>query len=184
MSKKNILESLEAQIMIPPDADAKLQSLLQHWESTYYGALSVLLANLRFLALLHQFHHWTVSGSSYYGDHLLFQRLYEGVTEEIDSLAERAIGLGSECNVDLRMQFDTIYAFIKDYSMAGVTYARDGDLAYKSLDAEYNFLRVAQVIREYLDANGMLTGGLEDLLPAIEGKHEEHIYLLKQRVGG
>ena len=53
-----------------------------------------LLSHHRFLYLAYQNLHWLSRGDSFYGDHLLFQRLYEKLGDESDQIAERAIGLG------------------------------------------------------------------------------------------
>jgi DNA-binding ferritin-like protein len=154
---------------------------LGNWESIHYGALSSLLAHLRFVYFVHQFHHWTASGDSFYGDHLLFQRLYEASQSEIDDLAEKAVGLGGNENVDLLMQFQTIVPFIKQYGQS-VTYARGSELAKRSLEIEQAFLNAIDATIERLEMDGMMTQGLDDMLPAMRSTHEGHIYLLKQRV--
>jgi DNA-binding ferritin-like protein len=55
-----------------------------------------LLAILRALQWSHQTAHWKVRGEPFYGDHLLFQKLYEAVGEEIDTLAEKNKKLGRD----------------------------------------------------------------------------------------
>ena len=47
-------------------------------------SLASLGTMLHALLLLHQSAHWQVRGPTYYGDHLLFQRIYEGIAKEID----------------------------------------------------------------------------------------------------
>jgi len=36
--------------------------------------------------------HWKSKGANYYSDHELYSRIYESVEEDIDSIAEKAIG--------------------------------------------------------------------------------------------
>ena len=55
--------------------------------------LSDLLATLRAVHFIHWTGHWQVKGSPYYGDHLLLQRLYEGLDNEIDTLAEKLVAM-------------------------------------------------------------------------------------------
>ena len=40
--------------------------------------------------------HWQAKGENYYGNHLLFQRIYEGMQGEIDTLAEKIVGYFDE----------------------------------------------------------------------------------------
>jgi len=51
-----------------------------------------LLTYARALYQMYQNFHWKSAGPQYYGDHQLYQRLYEGVLPEIDQLAERIMG--------------------------------------------------------------------------------------------
>ena len=55
--------------------------------------LSMLLAVLRALQFMHLTAHWISKGNAYYGDHLLFERLYGGMGEEIDGLAEKLVAM-------------------------------------------------------------------------------------------
>ena len=43
--------------------------------------------------------HWLTHGTAYYADHLLFERLYNSITEEIDYLVEKMVSLyGRDCS--------------------------------------------------------------------------------------
>ena len=53
--------------------------------------LLVLLAGLRSAHLSHWTSHWQVKGQPYYGDHLLMDKLYNSLPEEIDTLAEKIV---------------------------------------------------------------------------------------------
>jgi DNA-binding ferritin-like protein len=55
------------------------------------GLLSALLGLWASLTAAHRVYwtlHWQAKGSPYYGDHLLYQRLYEARVKEIDRVAE------------------------------------------------------------------------------------------------
>jgi DNA-binding ferritin-like protein len=135
---------------------------------------------LKFLASVHQNHHWVTKGDPYYGDHLLYQRLYSGVVEEIDSLSEKTIGLGSVSSVDLKLQVSQLNKLVCGYGTAA-TIPQQSELARRSLHAELNFLKVTAHLVESLKSCGLLTRGLDNLLAGIEDAHEGHVYLLKQR---
>ena len=179
--RRPLYESLDAKMYAEPAADIQIDNAIHRWGSVNYGPLAVVLAHLRFLAALHQFHHWTSKGSQSYGDHLLFERLYTETAEEVDDIAEKAIGLGGPDVVELLPQLSTVCGLAKEFSMSAATVQSDAERARRSLQAEYSFLKVVDVVCEHLDRNGQLTTGLDNLLAAICDTHESHVYLLKQR---
>lgn len=181
MKKKRLVESLELSLVVEPNLDIVTDNMVSEWGSIKYPELSVLLVHLKFLASVHQNHHWTSKGDPFYGDHLLFQRLYEGVTGEIDSVAEKAIGLGSSANVDLVLQSSQCFKLVQGYGMTS-TIPQPTELAKRSYLAEMNFLKVATHLVDCMKMRGVLTRGLDNLVAGIEDAHESSIYLLKQRV--
>jgi hypothetical protein len=184
--KRRLCESLEAKL-VQTQSSINIDNIMQVWNSRSYGQLSVLLANLRALSILHHQHHWVTSGQTSYEDHLLYQRLYEAIDGEVDSVGERCVGLGSADNVNLILQMKTMFAFIKEYSSGATVMPGLGgngnELIQKSLSAELMFLTLANTVKESLEAAGLLTRGLDNLLAGIEDVHETHVYLLKQRLG-
>lgn len=151
------------------------------WGSTPVPQLSVVLVWLKYLQALHQNHHWTAKGDPFYGDHLLFARLYDAVTIEIDAIAEKAIGLGSTASVDMSLVHAQVCELISSYSASSSTIQQSNELARKSLSAETEFLKVCAQLAESMKQSNVLTRGLDNLLAGIEDKHESHVYLLKQR---
>ena len=101
MKKRRLVETLEMSMVVEPNLDIVTDNMVAQWGNTPYPQLSVALVHLKFLASVHQNHHWVTKGDPFYGDHLLFQRVYEATAEDIDTMAEKAIGLGSTTNVDL-----------------------------------------------------------------------------------
>jgi DNA-binding ferritin-like protein len=57
--------------------------------------LRSLLSLLRALDWHYRTAHWQVWGEAQYGDHLMFQRFYEAMPDEIDTLAEKMVGIAS-----------------------------------------------------------------------------------------
>jgi DNA-binding ferritin-like protein len=158
------------------------QSLTNEWMGLPYAELSMLIVQLKVATLIHQAHHWISRGDSFYGDHLLFQRLYDGSQAHIDSLAEKTVGLGSERNVDLLLSTKQIARLIgDDYGMI-LSMPRSSELASKSLSVEKRVLSAIEYARESLKVQGLLTTGLDNLLADIADSREEYLYLLKQRV--
>ena len=134
------------------------------------------LCTLRTMYVHYQNLHW---GSKYYGDHLLFQRLYEGVAQETDTIAEKILGLtGNQMWVSdlhsLQHGFDTLQIW---YSVA------PEDVVSRALYSEAYLLEQLDYTRSVLDESDSLTYGLDDTLSSLASKHEEHVYLLRQRMG-
>lgn len=140
------------------------------------GWLAALLGAMRSVALVHQTHHWQTSGQSFYGDHLLFERLYNDSLPFIDQVAERAVGLGTIDLVDPVKQASQIARCV-DMCCAGYV----GSLPSLSLLLEEHLVEAIRLARASLEANGLLTDGTDNLLQGLADKHEEFVYLLKQR---
>jgi len=167
-------------ITVEPNINIIFDNMLAEWSSSPYSQLSVVLVHLKFLYEVHQNHHWVCMGDPFYGDHLLFQKLYSCVLEEIDGVAEKAIGLGCTSNVDLELVNLQRTKLICGYGMAS-TIPQSSDLARRSLMAEMNFLKIVDMAIESLKECAMLTNGVDNMLQDIADKHEGHVYLLKQR---
>jgi DNA-binding ferritin-like protein len=181
MAKRRLIETLEVQIAVPdPGFGVAIENMLAQWGGVRYAELSVLLVQLRFLAVVHQTHHWTAKGDPFYGDHLLYERLYNGVVADVDTLAEKAVGLGGNDNVNLPLQLLQLNQLAQSYGMAS-TIPQTTDLAKRSMAAEIGFLRCAAHCACSLKEAGLMTRGLDNMLQGIEDKHEGHVYLLKQR---
>lgn len=120
--------------------------------------------------------HWRSAGGSYYGDHLLFQKMYENIRDEIDSVAERSLGItGDDSIVDpMRISAGTVLS-LKSLVMPG-------ELPASMLQAEQKFLLNIKSIKATMEQNRSLTDGVEDLIQSVASKHEEHVYLLSRRV--
>lgn len=152
------------------------------------GSLSVLVSALRALYQLHQSHHWTTKGSSYYADHLLYQKLYEGILPEIDSVAERAVGSGGIELLRPIPQAKQTLRFVEVFCAGGskkheTGYAIAGahfdpyQLAARSLEAELFVIGLIDQVE-----SGRTSAGTRNLLEGIADTHEGHIYLLNQRL--
>lgn len=136
--------------------------------------LQAILALLRAQAVLYQTAHWQVAGPQSYADHLLFERLYGGLGDEIDTLAEKMVGYGGPESVDPQI--------IEQMVLGCVTKA----VATTGFHARMIYLEV--VLQSLLtlvsgpNAEEPLPIGLVDFLNGVASDHESHIYLLKQAV--
>jgi DNA-binding ferritin-like protein len=136
--------------------------------------VTTLLAALRAAHWSHWTSHWQTKGNPYYGDHLLLERLYNAITEEIDTLAEKSVAFyGPEC-VDPVAQANMMSAILANHAVA---------------DPILRAMRIEQVLQamfkdtfDTLEAGGQLSLGLNDFIAAAANAHETAIYLLQQRL--
>lgn len=140
------------------------------------ASLQELLCRLHALYAIFRSAHWQVVGEAYYGDHLLFERLYSSLDGEIDKLAERMVGqFGAEL-VDA------------DYITAGTDvlvqeWVHETPCPYERGQlAEQELLECAHRAMLDIEEAGLLTLGWEDFLGEMCNQHEEHMYLLGQRL--
>jgi hypothetical protein len=165
------------------EAQAMLESMTGDYGHSKMAELAALVAYLRGLAMVHQTHHWQTRGCAYYGDHLLFERLYGNVSGEVDSVAEKAVGTGQHLLVQPIMQTAHLGQVIKClYRGAPVDPEPTGYVAL-SLRAELCFMVFLQLVYARLQASGGLSLGIDNQLQGIADKHEENLYLLRQRMG-
>jgi len=164
------------------DGQNLFASLCPAYEGTSLPELGAVLVVLRAAAMMHQTHHWQTRGQSFYGDHLLFERLYNESLGFIDQVAERAVGASSRMLVCPRIQATQIAAVVQHWSLG-----QEPDPSAMigiSLNAETYVLECLKIALSQLDSNGRLSAGTSNLLEGIADKHEEFIYLLQQRLGG
>ena len=163
-----------------PNISIVFDNMVSQWGGTPFPELSVVLVHLRFLALVHQTHHWVSRGDTFYGDHLLFERIYNAVVEDIDAVAEKSIGLGHVDNVAIRLQVKQLNQLTAGYGMMS-TIPQTTELAKRSLAAETNFIKTTELAIQAMKESGRMTRGLDNLLAGLLDTHEGHVYLLKQR---
>lgn len=132
------------------------------------------IATLKGMALIHTNNHWTTKGANFYGDHLLFERIYNSALENLDLAAEKFVGLfGTDClNYDLQVEF--LNKVLVKYKNL------EGSPLSMSLAVEKDFIKLSQDAYNCFEEEGRLTLGLDDTLTAIVSKREESIYLLQQ----
>jgi starvation-inducible DNA-binding protein len=71
-----------------------LTGLTDEARNASVAALNQLLADTITLRDLYKKHHWQVAGSSFYQQHLLFDKHYEEQSAVVDRIAERIVSLG------------------------------------------------------------------------------------------
>lgn len=132
-----------------------------------------LLACLRAQYLSYQTSHWQVVGGSFYGNHLLFERLYQSVQEQVDQLAEKTAGyLGAEV-LGLDHQMEHMMAYTQKWSLVSCNHRR-------GLQSEADLQRAIRSAYEGIKQVKAMTLGLDDWLMATANAHDENEYLLQQ----
>lgn len=137
-----------------------------------------LLGLLQAAALVHQTHHWSCRGQSFYADHQLFERVYNESLPGIDQLAERAVGQGQPLAISANTQAGAILNVI---SKLGDDPLDTTMMVQKSLAIETMCLGAISNVLKLLESSGQLTHGTSNLLEGLADTHETFVYLLKQR---
>ena len=121
--------------------------------------------------------HWRAKGAGYYGDHLLYQRLYEARQPEIDRVAEviAAVGGAHLLNPTKAMQAAT--PFIESIESLQVPDA------HKALIAAQTVIAALQEA-DNVAKNSPYSMAVNNALAGISDSHLESVYLLQQRING
>lgn len=155
------------------------ERLCTHFQRLPKYELGAVLTLLRAASHVHQTHHWQTRGGHFYGDHLLFMRLYEDSQPFIDQVAERAVGSGHFQLVDARRQITTTAGLVNLWTRNSVE-SSEAMMAH-SLMVEQCVVHCVSKARASLEARAELSDGTDNLLQGVSDKHEEFVYLLQQR---
>lgn len=130
------------------------------------------VATLRAISIIHQQNHWIAKGDAFYGKHLLFERIYDSSLEDLDTAAEKFIGVFDESCVNYKAQLLLLNKILEKYSaLSGVK---------QSLAIEKDFILFNKQARECFENENKLTLGLDDMIAAISSSRESAVYLLQQ----
>jgi DNA-binding ferritin-like protein len=157
-------ESLDSQ-----DSQSNLENSIKTLMCTYVGALYG-------LNIIYKNCHWKCKGMNFYGNHLLFDRLYNQTTEKLDTAAEKLIGLFGNEALNQTEQITIISNFVKKYSSDN-----SDEYAQKAFDAEQELIKLAiSLLNKIKQENG--SAGLESMIADHIDSSETSVYLLKQIV--
>jgi len=138
--------------------------------------LQTILAILQTQYLYYLNCHWTVGpGNDFYQLHLLFERLYGAVPDQVDTLAEKLVCFYGPEAVPLCDRVLSIYKHAEELKKSGPI---DGAmLLEESLQAAIKDAYTS------MKNEGTLTPGVDDYLLSLANEHETHIYLLSRILG-
>lgn len=138
--------------------------------------LQAVFSALRALHWFHWTNHWQSSGNGAYARHLLFERLYTGVVDEIDGLAEKMVAtFGNEAVEPL--------GSISQATLWLEKWTEGPDVLARALEAEQDVQGVLQGAYDSIKESGGMTLGLDDFIMATANAHETNVYLLQQHFG-
>jgi len=133
-----------------------------------------MLARFRALSLLYQEIHWSNQGHHFYPDHLLAERLYNEVSDVIDAIAEKGIGVTQDRGfVLLSLQLPRVAEILDAYPHVGDTRTLfAGALAFENdlgawLDEKFQTIKSA---------------GVNDFLGQLADDGLQRVYLLTGRL--
>lgn len=121
--------------------------------------------------------HWQISGVPAYGDHLLFQRLYEAAEGEIDALAEKLVAMGGPEAVEPVQAATKMQEYLANWGA-------EQDPIARALQAEETLQASIKEVSDAGTASGQMSLGMGNFLAGVADAHETNIYLLKQRLRG
>ncbi len=136
------------------------------------GLLTALIAT----RMSHHTTHWQVKGTNYYGDHTLFERLYESLNDEIDTLAEKIVAEFGPGGVDLARQSQDLSQHLGNLT------SESDDPVMRAMTAESSLQNMFKVVYDTLKSRNEISLGMDDFIMAMANNHETNVYLLKQRL--
>lgn len=137
--------------------------------------LQSLLSGLRSAQFAHLTSHWQVNGQSYYGDHLLMMRLYESVTDEIDTLAEKMVAQYGVDAVSPMPQLTMMSTHLNSLIQ------KEKSPLHRALLVEESLQGLFKWAYENLKKQNSMSLGMDDFIMATANSHEGNLYLLRQR---
>ena len=132
------------------------------------------LATLQAMTIIHKQSHWLTQGKTFYGDHLLFERIYDSAIENLDSAAEKFIGAYGDGCLDYDLQADLLHRVLVKYNNL------EGSPQQMSLAIERDFLKLNGDLNKLLEDEDLITLGVSDMLGSIASDRDTAVYLLKQ----
>ena len=135
--------------------------------------MQMLLAFLRAVHWSHWTAHWQAKGDPAYADHLLMERLYNAVEEEVDTLAEKIVGEFGSDAVDAVDQAKFMMESLLSFS--------ERDPIKRSLRVEEMTQGILKSVYNLLSNTNEMSLGLDDYIMSTANAHETNLYLLRQR---
>jgi DNA-binding ferritin-like protein len=151
--------------------DSSDSSKIEKKDSIGPDLLNKYLALLRVSYIVHQHSHWKCKGPNFYGNHKMFQKIYEKAGDKIDSVAEKIIGLYGNDSLVIEDQLPEMNNLCKYHFE---------NFFKNSLDVEQDLIIMAEDVYNRIKAVGEMSLGLDDMLMSQINDFETSVYLIKQ----
>lgn len=140
------------------------------------NALCKLLSQLRALQQTYWTAHWQATGTAAYGDHLLFERMYEAMSGEIDNLAEKIVASFGNNAVNSHQQLTWMAYWTAQWSEG------ESGVFEQVRDCERQLQQTLKQTLDLCERVGICSVGLKNYLEDLADKHETNLYLIGQRL--
>ena len=117
--------------------------------------------------------HWQASGENFYSNHLLFERLYNALPGQFDTLAEKIVAMCGSASVNAVDALNKTSVWVKAWS--AIT-----NPIQMALRSESEVQQLIKDVYDKLKAQKQLSCGMDDYLLALANEHETNQYLLGQ----
>jgi DNA-binding ferritin-like protein len=136
-----------------------------------HESLVRLLALLLVARRVYETAHWVAAGPNSYGDHLLFERIYESTQKSIDKVGERLVGEAG----------DRIHEEVGDFVQEYMNQNKGLSLKESTKKIETGLKEFCEMTAQAARNSGNL--GVENLVSEIADKRDVVRYLLNRRFG-
>lgn len=133
---------------------------------------ALFVATLKCIYSISQQNHWKAKGSSFYSDHLLFQRIYEQTQENVDEAAEKFLAIFGDEVLENSLQTNLENKIMNKY--------KDLEGFDQTIKIINDFLDYSKFAYNCFEKENKKSMGMDDMIMSIANKQEEHIYLLTQ----
>lgn len=149
-----------------------------------FSELATILVFAKCVAHIHQTHHWQARGQDFFGDHLMFERVYTSVSEHVDAIAEKTVGAGGAALVEMTRitrMVATVTEWMKAiYCSETSVIPSDTDLVRLSLAAEECLVGATNYAIMKMESAGTLSKGIDNMLSQLVDDREGASYLLRR----
>ena len=143
-------------------------------ESDAKANLTKILAHMRAASMHYQHAHWQTEGETFYGDHLMYGRLYDSLDPHIDTLAEKIVGYYGTDALSTIEQTKQVAEIASEYC--------EDCFIKTSLAFEEALCNAIVTEFDRQEEAGTLKLGMNDFLAAACNDRDTAKYLLKQRL--
>ena len=162
-----------------------VQNQLSQWDAACPGGrseLSTILVWFKYVSDVVKDAHWTTKGTNFYGDHLMFERVYESIYDMIDPLAEKVIGLSCEKAVDLQTITSQVSELVASDLVSQTQIPTQITVGHCVIKHLVDLIELIDTLMEQMRQRGGMTRGVDNMLSGFLDKLEENVYLIKQQV--